>query len=59
VLVKLLVRQPPGLPDPFLRPCTQLHGDRQQCMMIWCMTCVGKLQSAAYYVSSINHVPVN
>jgi len=23
LLVKLLVRQPPGLPDPFLRPCTQ------------------------------------
>jgi len=21
LLVKLLVRQPPGLPDPFLRPC--------------------------------------
>jgi len=21
LLVKLLVQQPPGLPDPFLRPC--------------------------------------
>jgi len=30
LLVKLLVRQAPGLPDPFLRPCNVLDTDRQR-----------------------------